>query len=110
MRIDVSAASCPVLTIKAKENKWLHTWAISYYLFSLISRYDSIDELDLILPNEILGNFGYTSIKLLAERGTKVRILSSASIKALHFDSESTDNITIKEFKDSKIGSPSPKL
>lgn len=96
-----------------KDNSAFVTWIISINIsvkrirlvVVIVLRSCSYCSFDLILPN-----FGYTSIKLLAERGTKVRLITSPSIKAVHFTSESTDNITIKEFKDSKIGSPSPKL
>ena len=60
--------------------------------------YDNINKLDLILPDEITGKFGYTSIKLLAERGTKVRFLTTSSIKEKYFQ-ENTENLTIKDVK-----------
>ena len=72
------------LTLKTKENKWLNSWTIGYYLFNLIRRYDSVDTLDLLIPNDIRGQFGYTTIKLLAETGSKIRLLTNSSIKDIH--------------------------
>jgi len=94
-RIDVSASSCPVLTLKTKENKWLNSWSIGYYLFNLIRRYDTVDTLDLLIPNDIRGEFGYTTIKLLAETGTKIRLLTNSSIKEIHFSDETNTNLIL---------------
>ena len=49
----------------------------------------------------------FGSIKLLAERGTKVRLLTTSSIKKEHFN-ESTDNLTIKNIEQHQLKSPRP--
>jgi hypothetical protein len=72
---------------------------MSYYLYNLINRYDLIDTLDLVIPNDIEGKFGFTSIRLLAQRGTEVRLLTTSSIEDIYFRDDRLENLRIKELR-----------
>lgn len=49
------------------------------------------------IPIDIQGEFGYTSIKFIAETGTKVRLLTNSSIRETYFLHETNNNLILND-------------
>jgi hypothetical protein len=52
--------------------------------------------LSVLIDREIDGDFGWQSLKILAERGTNVKLLTNQYVKETHFSQNKPNNLSIK--------------